>query len=779
GGVDANGSVIQNWQGNIDDVRIYSTALSDAQVAELDGGACSYTETGSSSSSSVSSASSSSSSAVACTDNTPSLVAHWNFDEDTGSTVNDLAGANDAGAVSGATWTSTTPTLAYGNTSALSFNGTSDHVTVGDVASLEFDTSDKFSASAWVDPSSFSGYQTIIHKIDDTNSARRGYLLTLDNGKPEVWILSNFGAGNYLRVAANTTLSTGSWQQVSFSYDGSGHASGVKIYVNGADVTGSAIVDALSGTIQNSQPFEIGYRTTAHAQPFAGLMDEVRVYDAALTASQMVELAGGSCSVTPASSSSSSAASSIAACTTTDIAGYWKLDEGSGTTTADSTGLSHDGSLQNGPLWTTGNPAISPNTAALSFNGTDQFVSIANSSDFYYGNQDFTVSAFVKTTNGNESVLGDFNGSAPYRGWGLYIYANNKVNFFGYGDQGSNDTSQAGGTVLDGNWHNLVGVYHRSGNQLTIDTYVDGVLAGSHTATVGSISANSSLLFGYYRGQENNTFNGSLDDVRVYGRALTATEVAEINAGCTNVVTSSSSSSAVSSAVSSAATSSAASSATSVHFFGFSTPQHDDQHNGGYHGNQTDVIGGALHFLANFFLGGHTAPGGFGGIAPGGFGGANTFTGAEHDLICSTKKALPLKSTEAVVEWAAGVLATEMGKSQDAILSALKDSNFCPQPTQRTAAAVQPIAFHVNAAGYPVSSNPTWNACIQGNVTLQDIRNNPDKDSHGNGLDCASYHNDNLWRQPDLNMFFTWDPKTKTVTLPSGYVVVNDAPALH
>lgn len=263
-----------------------------------------------------------------------------------------------------------------------------------------------------------------------------------------------------------------------------------------------------------------------------------------------------------ASSVASSAVSSVGMCTgvsTANLHGHWMFDEGTGTSTADSSGNGHTGTLESGPTWINpGAPQVSPNPNALSFDGTNDQVRVAGSNALTYGTQEFTVSAFVKTTAGNRSVLGNFNGSN--RGWGLYVYANNTLNFFGYGDMGHNDAAKAG-TVLDNQWHHVAGVYTRSGNSLTITTYVDGVNIGSQAATVGDISSASDLLFGRYLAQPHH--QGGLDDVRVYGRALSASEIAELSDGCPDQGSSSSMSSSVASSVASSAMSSVSSSVAS------------------------------------------------------------------------------------------------------------------------------------------------------------------------------------------------------------------------
>lgn len=251
----------------------------------------------------------------------------------------------------------------------------------------------------------------------------------------------------------------------------------------------------------------------------------------------------------------------------TNLSGYWKLDENAGVVAIDSAGADNNGAHENGPVYVAGNPAISPNPSALSFDGVDDQVRISNSQDFRFGTGSFTVSTFVKTGTGNTSVLGNF--SNTMRGWGLYFYQTNQINFFGYGTSGSNDTSHAAPGLMDNQWHHVAGVYTHSGANLTIAAYYDGALIGTNTIATGDITSTSDLLLGKYLLQPN--YEGVLDDVRVYGRTLSASEIANLSNGCTtpassssSSVSSSSSSSSVSSSSSSSVSSSSSSSSSSV-----------------------------------------------------------------------------------------------------------------------------------------------------------------------------------------------------------------------
>lgn len=197
--------------------------------------------------------------------------------------------------------------------------------------------------------------------------------------------------------------------------------------------------------------------------------------------------------------------------------------------------------------------------------------------------------------------------------------------------------------------------------------------------------------------------------------------------------------------------------------------QDGDTSNGSYRGSRTNVF----RSLISLFGGPNNA----GDVPPGGFGGPGNedFTDGETALICKLRTAIPDDATSAVYTWISEQLAEKMPHSAEAISQELRTGSICPEPVAVKIQTVKPIAFHVDAAGYPVSSNETWNKCIRGTVELVDIRNNPDRDEDGFGYGCGRYHTSTTWRHPDLGVYFTWKKQTKALTLPEGVALKQDA----
>ncbi|MSR68068.1 hypothetical protein EXS65_04605, partial [Candidatus Peribacteria bacterium] len=95
-------------------------------------------------------------------------------------------------------------------------------------------------------------------------------------------------------------------------------------------------------------------------------------------------------------------------------------------------------------------------------------------------------------------------------------------------------------------------------------------------------------------------------------------------------------------------------------------------------------------------------------------------------------------------------------------------SSVAPQRTSATGASVALIPFFVNAAGYPVSSDPVWNGCISGRLLA---------DSDGVPFSCSRYHSDSMWDHPDLKISFIFNAShdPAILTIPEGYEVLTQS----
>ena len=201
-------------------------------------------------------------------DLTTGLVAAYGFDEGTGGTTADATANALDGTISGASWTSS----GYdGN--ALTFDGVDDWVTVADAAAL--DLTDGMTLAAWVYPTTLGDWRTVVFKEDTAGFA---YALDADadGASPAGYLATNVNTFEALDDAA---LSANTWTYIAVTYDGAN----LVLYVNGA-VAG---VTPASGTIVTTSGVLRMGGNSPWGEYFAGRIDSVRVYDRALSPSEV------------------------------------------------------------------------------------------------------------------------------------------------------------------------------------------------------------------------------------------------------------------------------------------------------------------------------------------------------------------------------------------------------------------------------------------------------------------------------------------------------------
>ena len=192
------------------------------------------------------------------------LVAAYGFEEGIGSTTADASGNANNGTITGAAWTTAGK---YGD--ALLFNGTNSLVTVNDSPWLDLTTG--LTLEAWVYPTALSGWRPIVYKPQGTGLC---YVLQGSSGATGVPSLGLSVAPSNLMGPNPLPLNT--WSHLAATYDGAT----MILYVNGVQVASQTQSGALS---TSTDPLTIGGNSSGEA--FAGIIDEVRIYNRALNAS--------------------------------------------------------------------------------------------------------------------------------------------------------------------------------------------------------------------------------------------------------------------------------------------------------------------------------------------------------------------------------------------------------------------------------------------------------------------------------------------------------------
>ncbi|MFN0125988.1 MAG: DUF1553 domain-containing protein [Verrucomicrobiales bacterium] len=152
----------------------------------------------------------------------------------------------------------------------------------------DFEKDQPFSYGAWVRPAGNGAFGGIIARMDE-DAAYRGWDLFQHGGEYAVHIASAW-EGDALKVTTKgNRLKPSEWQHVFVTYDGSGKAGGVRIYIDGKPADVRQDKDALKGSIRTTVSLRIGQRSKGQAFE-GGSVQDVRVYGRRLNGEEVAAL---------------------------------------------------------------------------------------------------------------------------------------------------------------------------------------------------------------------------------------------------------------------------------------------------------------------------------------------------------------------------------------------------------------------------------------------------------------------------------------------------------
>src|SRR5882762_1724685 len=430
-------------------------------------------------------------------------TAAYAFNEGSGNTTADASGNGNTGSLSGPSWTTAGH---YGN--ALSFNGANGYVEASNSNSFNPGTAATF--SAWVNVlAANADISSVINKWSQTIDDEYLFGLDSSNRLTFAWQTTGgnvWGPPSYYIVSGNTQVPLGTWTYIAVVRNGPA----ISFYINGN-------LDASFGAAADANPFRSGINTLriggqnrgAASRVLNGMIDEVRMYNQALTPAQIQGDMNAPIGKT-----------ALPAAT-------YGFNEGSGNTTADDSGNANVGTLS-GPSWTTAGRYGS----ALSFNGTNAYVEAANSNSFNPGTA-ATFSAWVNVLAASADV------SSVVNKWSQsiddeYLFGLNSSNrlTFAWQTTGGNVWGRPSYNIVSGNAQVPLGTWTyitvvRNGPAISF--YVNGNLDATFGAAADANPFRSGIdtvrIGGQNRGAASRVLNGVIDEVRMYNQALTPTQI--------------------------------------------------------------------------------------------------------------------------------------------------------------------------------------------------------------------------------------------------------------
>lgn len=315
----------------------------------------------------------------------------------------------------------------------LSFDGTDDYVSIGNVAEMDFGKSDGFTVEAWINSSSTSTAMQIISKCEGDLFNATGWGFQV-GGSSLALYMAGGSIFDYMlsKPTGNPNVKDGLWHHVAVVYDGSNNVTGCTFYIDGvayAGIDGGGPVATVAGTVTNSESATIGACDGAIlgvTEYWDGSLDEVRVWDDVRTQTEIRENLHLSIS---------------GACDASNV-GYWKFNELTGTTAFDLSRNGNDGTLVGGLSFECSEASVGKGVATTH----SATATVTNyTSPSLWSNHDMVLN-FASTTPGGEIVVTFIDelpfGGAP--GGALTNFSNSHwiVDNYGPTDSGMDATMQ-------------------------------------------------------------------------------------------------------------------------------------------------------------------------------------------------------------------------------------------------------------------------------------------------------------------------------------------------
>lgn len=464
------------------------------------------------------------------------LVGYWNFNEGTSTQATDFSGNRNHGTLN----TFSNPaTGASGWTQqgrvggALRFDGSSDDVTVGDMSNVT-DGIQRMTISAWIKADTLGDYANIVTKFNGTNGWAFQASGAGAGGSDDFSFYPDIGGSGDAVYTTSNSHATGVWEHWVVTFDGTvvDDLDSVDFYKNGVEITSESQTAAI-GTVtdSNATSVSIGGDTTIGGPDgeFDGIIDEVRIYTRVLSPTEIRGLygAGGGAVRVGASTKTLSETSTL----NTGLVGHWTFDG------VDFTSFIRDVSSNSNNAYVFGVSTSSVKTRgkfgqAVNFVESAYYLYAPDNASLNFGSsQDFSASLWIKA-RGIDGAYAGLVGDKLSRATNRLGYLLSYENGGGVGvyiSDGVDEASVFSTTLVsDGEWHHVAVTASRTGNATL---YVDGVSEGTPAslAVVGSLDEPSSPVFIGDIGFQGQPFDGVIDDVRIYNRALSAKEVRELS----------------------------------------------------------------------------------------------------------------------------------------------------------------------------------------------------------------------------------------------------------
>jgi len=400
---------------------------------------------------------------------------------------------------------------------AFSFDGADDHISVPNSPSLDV-TGDQLTLEAWINPTTVSGDRQILSMASSTGIPNgRKYGLFSQNGFLGFEVRT--ANGYYGTMPTTGAITPGVWTHVAGVYDGSQ----VIWYVNGVAAGSSPLTGNI---VSDGGNFTIGQFAVAGASSFQGSIDEVGVYSRALSPTELMSIvtagSSGKCKPTGLNPAANQTA--------------WFAGDGDA---RDLTDAATTGTLQGDTTYRVGRVS-----QAIRLDGNGDYVSTPDNAKWDFGTSNFAIEGWFNTPNGagvQRIISAGAMSDGPNNLWSLGYGdicawgCGQRINLAVHNGSGSySDFSSDVIAIRPNTWHHFAVV--RSATSFIF--YLDGVVVGTRSVGAGYAlngGSTGAILGARYNANPSDRFefaNGMLDEISIYSRAISGSEIASVyNAG--------------------------------------------------------------------------------------------------------------------------------------------------------------------------------------------------------------------------------------------------------
>jgi len=485
----AVGGAEQYFNGNIDDVRIWSDARTEAEIQEHMHKTLTGSESG--------------------------LLANYTFDDDdpgAGNTIQSATGSHNGTGQAGAT---VLPVGSQGNTQVLSLDGTSDYVSLSTGSGIHTGTSN-FTWEAWVKSSTTSGRMEIL--AFGNNVGNQGAVLLIQDSK------LRFDLAGVAGTNSTSSVADGTWHHVAVTYNQSTDVA--SLYIDGA----AAETHTFTGAALNiaSGAANIGVSLDNAASPFNGQIDDVRVWNTLRTATEIADNYKATLSGTEGGALIAhytfDGDKTGTGQTITDTAGTSTgTGQGDATVAAITAGEETVRAVASTPVQSNAQIVNLP-AKALDFDGTNDSVAVADPGTAF---TNMTIEAWVHldtlTTGVDNKMLIGNQGWTTAGDLHLQWVVNDGKKKLSWGENGNVNHFAHDFTNDLNKWQHIAVVRDTDAKELRL--YLDGDLVDSITFTTSAtVRLDDSTTIGKIAGG-NRYLDGQLSDFRVWQTARTGDEI--------------------------------------------------------------------------------------------------------------------------------------------------------------------------------------------------------------------------------------------------------------